>query len=122
MWIYCFCLELSTAYEMRISDGSSDLCSSDLPCPLAEPGTWLADRRLASPLARLRKRSDRGNEPSAVAAERRGDRPSRQRARLVAAGGRRQPEARPRGPLRPCLRRARGRSATPPRLRPTHGL
>src|SRR3546814_8195085 len=26
----CFCFKQKTAYEMRISDGSSDVCSSDL--------------------------------------------------------------------------------------------
>src|SRR3546814_1796643 len=27
----CFCFKQKTAYEMRISDWSSDVCSSDLP-------------------------------------------------------------------------------------------
>src|SRR3546814_13166309 len=29
-WIYCFLFKQKTAYEMRISDWSSDVCSSDL--------------------------------------------------------------------------------------------
>src|SRR3546814_9641896 len=32
-----FCFKQKTAYEMRISDWSSDVCSSDLPQPLAKP-------------------------------------------------------------------------------------
>src|SRR3546814_2243909 len=30
LWMCVFCSELKTAYEMRISDWSSDVCSSDL--------------------------------------------------------------------------------------------
>src|SRR3546814_10724914 len=30
--LYCFFLKQKTAYEMRISDWSSDVCSSDLKC------------------------------------------------------------------------------------------
>src|SRR3546814_7755038 len=29
LWLFCFCKQ-KTAYEMRISDWSSDVCSSDL--------------------------------------------------------------------------------------------
>src|SRR3546814_9065775 len=29
-FIFCFCIKEKTSYEMRISDCSSDLCSSDL--------------------------------------------------------------------------------------------
>src|SRR3546814_16400419 len=29
-----FCFKLKTAYELRISDGSSDVCSSDLVSPI----------------------------------------------------------------------------------------
>src|SRR3546814_12804054 len=32
--IFCFFFKQKTAYEMRISDWSSDVCSSDLPKPL----------------------------------------------------------------------------------------
>src|SRR3546814_5904531 len=31
MCVLCFCFKQKTAYEMRISDWSSDVCSSDLP-------------------------------------------------------------------------------------------
>src|SRR3546814_8207548 len=30
--VLCFCFKQKTAYEMRISDWSSDVCSSDLHC------------------------------------------------------------------------------------------
>src|SRR3546814_14210166 len=33
--VYVFFFKQKTAYEMRISDWSSDVCSSDLPAPLA---------------------------------------------------------------------------------------
>src|SRR3546814_3860615 len=35
-----FFFKQKTAYEMRISDWSSDVCSSDLPCP-RKPGIFL---------------------------------------------------------------------------------
>src|SRR3546814_1757380 len=34
-----FFFNQKTAYEMRISDWSSDVCSSDLPCPPATPAS-----------------------------------------------------------------------------------
>src|SRR3546814_6095987 len=39
----CFCFKQKTAYGMRISDWSSDVCSSDL---VARPGAHRADRDL----------------------------------------------------------------------------
>src|SRR3546814_9427754 len=36
MLIFFFCFKQKTAYEMRISDWSSDVCSSDLGDPLPE--------------------------------------------------------------------------------------
>src|SRR3546814_4726799 len=44
-------LKQKTAYEMRISDWSSDVCSSDLwrPCPQGIPGT--RRQRLVAPYA-----------------------------------------------------------------------
>src|SRR3546814_13594627 len=33
MWMFCFFFKQKTAYEMRISDWSSDVCSSDLQRP-----------------------------------------------------------------------------------------
>src|SRR3546814_1737043 len=48
MWfVVCFFFKQKTAYEMRISDWSSDVCSSDL---LRDEGPLgLADRRLGRP-------------------------------------------------------------------------
>src|SRR3546814_5315780 len=38
MYLVCFFFfKQKTAYEMRISDWSSDVCSSDLPAPAADP-------------------------------------------------------------------------------------
>src|SRR3546814_1024560 len=37
--MYCFCSKKKTAYEMRISDGSSDVCSSDLSAIAFPAGT-----------------------------------------------------------------------------------
>src|SRR3546814_5011031 len=40
MWlcsVLCFFFKQKTAYEMRISDWSSDVCSSDLFLPLVDP-------------------------------------------------------------------------------------
>src|SRR3546814_19759840 len=38
--VYCFCFfKQKTAYEMRISDWSSDVCSSDLDATMAPPST-----------------------------------------------------------------------------------
>src|SRR3546814_10799818 len=44
-------IKQKTAYEMRISDGSSDVCSSDLQaCPVGEHPAVLAMQRLAAEL------------------------------------------------------------------------
>src|SRR3546814_9878351 len=40
----CFFFKQKTAYEMRISDWSSDVCSSDLGRPDVLPAAGLADR------------------------------------------------------------------------------
>src|SRR3546814_3568919 len=54
---YMLCFKQNTAYEMRISDWSSDVCSSDLK-PIAEehlmPGR-VAVRRRRRPRARQRR-------------------------------------------------------------------
>src|SRR3546814_5771911 len=39
--IFFFFFKQKTAYEMRISDWSSDVCSSDL---FPDPASWLVDR------------------------------------------------------------------------------
>src|SRR3546814_7620836 len=38
--VCCFCFKQKTAYEMRISDWSSDVCSSDLPERAGQPDRW----------------------------------------------------------------------------------
>src|SRR3546814_17901126 len=45
-YFYVFFFKQKTAYEMRISDWSSDVCSSDLPPPLpaSVPPTWTSRR------------------------------------------------------------------------------
>src|SRR3546814_1071922 len=45
MVLYCFCFKQKTAYEMRISDWSSDVCSSDLLCQLGLQ--FMPDRQAA---------------------------------------------------------------------------
>src|SRR3546814_1463517 len=51
--ILCWCIfffKQKTAYELRISDWSSDVCSSDLSRPRLSPHLWIAvgRRRLQS--------------------------------------------------------------------------
>src|SRR3546814_2199788 len=50
-----FILKQKTAYEVRISDWSSDVCSSDL----RRPHQWLAARTGAGPLSQSRGRRSR---------------------------------------------------------------
>src|SRR3546814_4505824 len=53
LFLFCFFFKQKTAYEMRISDWSSDVCSSDLPkdeWALANRGiahVWLDERAKA---------------------------------------------------------------------------
>src|SRR3546814_16965666 len=107
-----FFFKQKTAYEMRISDGSSDVCSSDLGPRLLEPG--YADG-CAGPLAiggsDLRVRGGRGGPNRGRPAE---AHPSRSRGRVEAAAqradpraryGRRRAENRPAGRLDPMARR-----------------
>src|SRR3546814_8901119 len=44
--VFCFFFKQKTAYEMRISDWSSDVCSSDL----AQQGPHLVEQRVAGRL------------------------------------------------------------------------
>src|SRR3546814_16940122 len=68
MYVFVFFFKQKTAYEMRISDWSSDVCSSDLDRPV--DGTGAGDR--------LSRRSARRALPSAVPRQlRRGDDPRR---------------------------------------------
>src|SRR3546814_7449079 len=53
VWLYFFFFKQKTAYEMRISDWSSDVCSSDLlGSPIEQRAALLADWENA-PAARL---------------------------------------------------------------------
>src|SRR3546814_16792658 len=70
-WLLFFFFKLKTAYEMRISDWSSDVCSSDLPnayiyfitqapvwekiCDVIGKPEWKTDPEYAKPEARLPK-------------------------------------------------------------------
>src|SRR3546814_4804254 len=68
-WVYqvimfFFFFKQKTAYEMRISDWSSDVCSSDLPCSLVG--------RQAQRRARLRHGIDEAEQESRAAARKRG--------------------------------------------------
>src|SRR3546814_4980129 len=44
VWFYIFFFKQKTAYEMRISDWSSDVCSSDLKTHIAETPVELYQR------------------------------------------------------------------------------
>src|SRR3546814_1577992 len=68
--IFCFFFfKQKTAYEMRISDWSSDVCSSDL-APLPHAGEGGAQRRVRARRSRHRKaaKGDRVRHASAVTA------------------------------------------------------
>src|SRR3546814_8131035 len=65
LYVYFFFFKQKTAYEMRISDWSSDVCSSDLPRPQLE--SQLGDGPAADRIVVLVERSD---ELKAIAAHR----------------------------------------------------
>src|SRR3546814_8751257 len=44
--LLCFCFRQKTAYEMRISDWSSDVCSSDLSGEMRSGVSLIADRKV----------------------------------------------------------------------------
>src|SRR3546814_14452866 len=70
----CFFFKQKTAYEMRISDWSSDVCSSDLEAPVHLVDDIL--RRLLALLPRLQQNGDRAAVEivaGSVAARRAGD-------------------------------------------------
>src|SRR3546814_2945297 len=47
VWLYCFfCFKQKTAYELRISDWSSDVCSSDLALDLPDSARLGTGRRI----------------------------------------------------------------------------
>src|SRR3546814_4807826 len=47
VYVYCFFFKQKTAYEMRISDWSSDVCSSDLVDIVRPPGPGFERGELA---------------------------------------------------------------------------
>src|SRR3546814_5364054 len=49
--VFFFFFKQKTAYEMRISDWSSDVCSSDLPEACARPGTMASSAMATSTVA-----------------------------------------------------------------------
>src|SRR3546814_9739547 len=61
MW--CFCFKQKTAYEMRISDWSSDVCSSDLANPKFLAATAEVDAAAVEPLPKSRKVYEAGSRP-----------------------------------------------------------
>src|SRR3546814_7368651 len=76
---FFFFFKQKTAYEMRISDWSSDVCSSDLALPAENPlGDAVADidavgveRHLAGPLQRLQALDRSGHFHAVVGGKRR---------------------------------------------------
>src|SRR3546814_1157851 len=56
-----FFFKQKTAYEMRISDWSSDVCSSDLSAPSTVLRRWLRHRR---PPCRCRRRTSSSGSPT----------------------------------------------------------
>src|SRR3546814_7791631 len=64
VFVYFFFFKQKTAYEMRISDWSSDVCSSDLHCR-AQPDrrTHYKDGRGAWSLCLSRNRAVRSRQP-----------------------------------------------------------
>src|SRR3546814_5203258 len=102
MLVFCilifFFFKQKTAYEMRISDWSSDVCSSDLIRPARNQARRRPRHgRLTAPDPRGRQGEGDGNVP---------DRPDdgRCRGRTVGAGGARRP------PRHPARRSAKNRS------------
>src|SRR3546814_8936975 len=57
----CFFFKQKTAYEMRISDWSSDVCSSDLSQEKDDgEGSWIADKRRRNVRGAARRRRVEG--------------------------------------------------------------
>src|SRR3546814_3310478 len=73
-FVFFFFFKQKTAYEMRISDWSSDVCSSDLLA--GQPHDRAEDR--PDPARRARRRDDppAALDPQAIEAESEGDRKS----------------------------------------------
>src|SRR3546814_2489996 len=76
-----FFFKLKTAYEMRISDWSSDVCSSDLPTAPGRArspcrGHWRRESRPDGPAARRRRRAGRHSSARPARRQAGGDRKS----------------------------------------------
>src|SRR3546814_8823390 len=87
-----FFFKQKTAYDMRISDWSSDVCSSDLGCSLFA-SVLPAQRDADQPRPRTQHRRDVDARRAALSCERLGLRPYRADARQAARPAR--PRARP---------------------------
>src|SRR3546814_16390669 len=69
MWCFFFFFKQKTAYEMRISDWSSDVCSSDLPASLpSEAGSFLVTIAKEAIMSRyaITLRTDAATDENAV--------------------------------------------------------
>src|SRR3546814_10141787 len=68
--VLCFCCKQKTAYEMRISDWSSDVCSSDLAADDREllPVLFAKDRDVGADL--VEQLGDDGRDPVEMAGTR----------------------------------------------------
>src|SRR3546814_7671232 len=90
--LFFFFFKQKTAYEMRISDWSSDVCSSDLPeSGRAAAGLGAAHRGRAGPAGRRRRGVGRPQHPlyrrSRDQADQRGVGPLRRRAGVLERPG-----------------------------------
>src|SRR3546814_7068770 len=113
---YFFFFKQKTAYEMRISDWSSDVCSSDLPsASRAYGGNRPPDRRRRQ-IWRQDRLPDRHDQPQAASAQPpAAHRPSRRRRARYFGAGPRPFRGQPRraGLRSAARRRAGGGSASP---------
>src|SRR3546814_20123122 len=70
LWCFVFFFKQKTAYELRISDWSSDVCSSDLPTPVRTTLRQCNRNRLPptrSPFPRLRGKGTGWGKPAQCA-------------------------------------------------------
>src|SRR3546814_2370551 len=60
LFVCFFFFKQKTAYEMRISDWSSDVCSSDLGAQVGAMGQQMAGKGMAQHMGRNLRRADAG--------------------------------------------------------------
>src|SRR3546814_4430992 len=88
-----FFFKRKTAYEMRISDWSSDVCSSDLLQRFGQPGGRHCQRAQRQPgepaMAAKKERGLPGSRHVRVSLKRRGEAPSEAKARRRGEAGER---------------------------------